>query len=170
MSNLKQIGLAAGMYAQDYLETLPAYSNFDGTYWPQTLSRYGLKYTTQRTSSSFICPSQLMSLDYYYGQTVNYQWYKPTAGSVASGAASYWLKISRVTRPSNTFLCSDAVRWQPYSGMNYAIMMTNYGSHLPISPWIHSNGVNVLFIDGHVDYITWANRDTVAIYDGYWYN
>jgi prepilin-type N-terminal cleavage/methylation domain-containing protein/prepilin-type processing-associated H-X9-DG protein len=162
-SNLKQIGIAATMYAQDYDETMVTAwrmsNNQDGTTWADMLMPYmknlqlldcpssGLKtallgpttwggYTVNRTALS-------------YGINANY--YGGYAGSASGPTANRptGMNMARIQAPAETVLHTD--HYGNYEAASqYDIQAAYTAVPLNASDYRHNEQSNVLFCDGHV--------------------
>lgn len=156
-SNLKQIGQAIQMYIQDYDETFPAYYNGNGTAginrtWVDILSPYsGGKYDSSTVpyyaGSIYDCPSSDSTLaapaDYLYFVVL---WaYRTTDPSVA-----YYAPMSMVMKPSEVGIVADSEAYDWGSCNNAIIGVPGEkvtGQRLRNR---HSEGLNILYCDGHV--------------------
>jgi len=149
MSNLKQIGYAFLMYCDDYDGYTPA--NRVGTSsdcWFSLISRITYKwvgYTTWEPLKpaipfkTFRCPSAL--------RTEYYDWYPfyKVGYAYNSGAANK--KVSRNPTPTKTPIVYDGKSlygdgYYGYSTLGQYAVYTR-----------HSGGMNLLFLDGHVEWI-----------------
>ncbi|MEN6344530.1 MAG: prepilin-type N-terminal cleavage/methylation domain-containing protein [Armatimonadia bacterium] len=161
-SNLKQIGIASLMYAQDYDETMVTAwrmtNDQNGTTWGDMLMPY------IKNLQLLDCPSSGMKVSLiattWGGRTVNRgalsyginsTYWGGTAGSASGPAASRptGYALARILVPAETVLLTD------YSGFfetggQYDVP-TGY-TQTPISTSIyrHNDQSNVLFCDGHV--------------------
>ncbi len=154
-SNLKQIGYAVQMYAQDYDETLP-----------NNRPRFGLDltnsldpYTKQRGNQGiWRCPSHAPFTSSFIS-SYGYNWsYLITAGpdyphSDWNGFDNSGVQLSFLQRPADTIAFMD----QTVSGANTSLWTylirpgdsaNNDGLGRP--HFRHQNQANVLFCDGHV--------------------
>lgn len=120
MSNVKQLGLATLMYAEDYDERFPPASNWQAG---------ALTYT--KSDKIFHCPSASPAT----GQS------GAPAGSYAFNSALNRMKQARMAEPKTTVLLYDSTDLRPNA--NDAL------TSLP-SPGRHHQRNNVGFADGHV--------------------
>ena len=144
-SNLKQIGLAHLMYANDYDGYILGLTACSSAYWFRALIELG--YLSQKQSEKkgiFVCPSGVNAalangnIYYNYGRNTN------TTAPADNGP----VKLDRFATPSLTILAADSYRAS--TGLaNYYIYGQVFGVD---APWRHSGGVNVLFIDGHCEW------------------
>ena len=133
MSNLKQIGLSTMMYCQDYGEYFPPRYYPDGTTWNMLLFPYVKKVNI------FYCPSDRLTPG-QCAYVIN--------GSIAPQVTSPLKKLSQITQPSKTGIFVDG-------------NTTNAAeSSLDRINRRHSGGVNIAFVDGHVEW-----RDGYGITD-----
>jgi prepilin-type N-terminal cleavage/methylation domain-containing protein/prepilin-type processing-associated H-X9-DG protein len=144
-SNLKQIQLAALMYAQDYDEMLHAqcmWGPFVTTQpicwghsaWPQILLEPYIK-----NRQIFRCPSN----NGQYGATMDYGY-----NDQLTGAGNVGLALAQVGRPSECTSYVDSVSW---GGLYRAWQSWNYPNP------IHNEGFNASYVDGHVKWIKYAS-------------
>ncbi len=190
MSNLKQIGLAFMMYAQDYDGYFPPlrYKKSDGVHsysYPQILSDGNyLKYPNTYFSSDGItakgvwrCPSakhvgEPGGNGGGYGVCID-TWgnHKGPRFPLPNEYPSIpFIKYSKVNRPSKIFLIGDAevVPSAKYAGhpYNYIDCPKLYAWKTETSNWVaqlsprHSGGGNVCFFDGHVEWVKYEDAYT----------
>lgn len=120
-SNLKQLGTAIMMYAQDYDETYPCYSTYPGEkiHWYDMINPY-VK-AQNFTSSIFFCPSvgkKRIGGNEASGYGVNYLHvisYPPIFGYAKDPCCKQWWNdrdngpqaLARLPRPADTFMITD---------------------------------------------------------------
>ena len=140
ISNLKQLGLACHMYAQDYNEKFPTGSGDTDVRTPvldlQTLTGYNAAGTLVSAPYAsamklFVCPSATDSA---------------TTGTVLTDATLSYamaLDLTEQTTPDTCFIVDQA-----------GAKADLWDDLLAGSPVNHSTeGVNALFIDGHVEWV-----------------
>ncbi len=148
MNNLKQLGLGFMLYAQDYNDYFP--KPWDGVYtWCTHIAHY-----LEASAKPFDCPSNRNDSLEYYTDYVGMP--KSRRLIVRNYMVNRYMceddygnryKISRVKNPSQKILVLDGTtyqgcwvdkdtRWKPF----------------------HSEGENVLFVDGHV---SWWKHDAI---------
>ena len=124
MNNLKQIGLAMMMYVQDNSEYFPPDYYTDGLVWNQILSPYVKKVNI------FYCPSDRLTT----GQCTY----------VINASIGRHLpnrrKLSAIAKPSLTGLFADG---NTTAALEWELDRINKR---------HSEGVNIGFVDGHVEW------------------
>ncbi|MFH2068538.1 MAG: DUF1559 domain-containing protein [Candidatus Omnitrophota bacterium] len=140
ISNLKQLGLACHMYAQDYSESFPDYN---GTAVQDINTLCG---SYAAAAKLFVCPSSNDSV-------------ATGALTASSGLAytnfsyAYALNLTEQTAPDSCLLVDQS---PVLSGLSDAknsiwsqplVSLNNHGT----------DGVNALFVDGHVEWVTAAN-------------
>ncbi len=160
-SNLKQIGSASLMYAQDWDGVLPI-SNTDNKLWDYQLMPY-LGYESDISKaikrddySIFHCPSGNANAyaSAYLSRGYSYNWRVCTNANDTAILAS-------IETPSNTLLAIDSINSaygaeKLMEGLTFcgamnapfvAATIDNYGKNIC---YRHHDRANVLFIDGHV--------------------
>ncbi len=156
LSNLKQMGLAAQMYAQDYDEQFCyapsgtyggtnyygyvgswAYT-LDGKTWNMTL---GTLFPYVKNSQIFICPSDTI------GRT--------TGSSYEMNINCSGVAMAMLTQPASTVLFGDSIM----DDGEFGPPLNAANSNNEIGNFIHNNGANYAYADGHAK---WSNRSTVT--------
>jgi prepilin-type N-terminal cleavage/methylation domain-containing protein/prepilin-type processing-associated H-X9-DG protein len=173
MNNLKQVGLAMSMYLQDYDEWFPEDYNpdygYSNTYWQQKLLKYSNNKPHVFVCSKFFTyrkPSDSYNFYYWFsaglGPVYGYNHrVLGCAGKAVSGWACNPNKVkTRLSEIKNRNIimvldnrCTFANSPSLYSEANNAWYRQTY--YYPL--YRHLNGVNILFVDGHVE---WANVDS----------
>jgi len=151
LSNLKQLGLAVAMYTQDFNEWLPA-GDPQGTSvnpWRIVLTDDssvacgpGMGYVSKNI---LICPTGRGLPG--ASQTLNYG-FNPNVLLVGPGQ---FLKISKLTNPSNTAVVMDLKNGE--TPLIWDTLLT-YDTAWRAG-YSHSGGINVLWCDGHVTWHTY---------------
>ncbi len=163
-SNCKQIGLALSLYIQDYDSTYPAgrsAGNWNGQ-WIK-LGPYGLKLGP---NALLVCPSDSLAVTRQYPQNCSYA--ANMAGDDAKltwgagyGLWDWWTGAARtesdVTMPAETAYAMDA-NWDYVYVLDATTGWTDPSTLGPVYGAFgvasrHSDGVNVVFCDGHVKWI-----------------
>ncbi|MEN6344531.1 MAG: DUF1559 domain-containing protein [Armatimonadia bacterium] len=161
-SNLKQIGIAATMYAQDYDETMVTAwrisNDQNGTTWADMLMPY------MKNLQILDCPSSglkasLMNTT-WGGKTVSREaisyglnacYYGGRAGSASGPAADRpsGLNMARIMAPAETILATD--HYGKYEAAAQYDVHANYtATPLNTATYRHNDQSDVLFCDGHV--------------------
>ena len=174
-SNLKQIGIAVLMYAQDYDETMP---RFDARIDPEDssnsrlLGQYDLIGPYTMNEQLFICPSgqyrtrshrtALPLGDGFGRQHINssYGAWRRGSSEVPFSRAPMGnpgLSLAEITRPAETKLIWEARSFQCYGAESLGFEV---GSLAPLPmqdngrvgtvKYRHSGQMNILYCDGHV--------------------
>jgi len=155
-SNLKQIGLAMQMYAQDYDETIdhslrPLAPVNTSVRWSDSLMPY------IKNAQVLICPSQRSDTVISYGRNL----YLGCGGIVPGQDCRRWgfaTSLSDVKCPAETIYAADnqASGTAYYRGPNVDWLENdpNYYASAP-DTGRHNGGRNFLFLDGHVK---WAQE------------
>ncbi|NPV47250.1 MAG: DUF1559 domain-containing protein [Armatimonadetes bacterium] len=156
LSNLKQIGTAFVMYAQDYDERFPKYRQGSAppacyVMWSHVLEPY------IKNTQVFICPS--VGDQHSYG--CNYAHVSPCS------ATAVGTSLAALTRPAQTYVAFDAagdgncnqaktgVEWAGfYCGYCPICGGCGYFTYPTASSRRHNDGCNVAFADGHAKWYT----------------
>jgi prepilin-type N-terminal cleavage/methylation domain-containing protein/prepilin-type processing-associated H-X9-DG protein len=152
-SNLKQIGLAANMYKQDYDETLPFSVNGQNSFtWAGTGTTYWAYFYLPYTKNQQIwaCPSARDASCKYnsYG----------LSGYLDGSATTPGIADAAVVDVSGTILAHDSFESRMDDNGDMLKISTGFTENLKQSndirykdeAWRHSDSCNVLFYDGHV--------------------
>jgi prepilin-type N-terminal cleavage/methylation domain-containing protein/prepilin-type processing-associated H-X9-DG protein len=164
LSNMKQVGLALQMYAQDYDETLPLPTVVGGFNEPNAQPNFlGSLVPYTKNLGIFACPSAPPASAHGY----NAKQYDPTplsnsnymGNGVVMGRA-----LAVVPNPSDiVYLQEDVVRWNfawlrpqlvnAKTGV-YQWWHWDQGNEKPREQYsnLHTNGGNLVFADGHAKY------------------
>ena len=140
-TNLRQIGLAFYLYADNYNGLFPEYHDFDtgnGT-WMDQLINAGLvdRNWVGTRNTIFNCPAReeppAGGFKYHFGMNIQVAYKPPGAIPVP--------KLADVVKPSRRMMVGDARSYWLWNGM--------VGSN-DIYP--HKDGMNIVFADGSVDW------------------
>ncbi len=155
LSNLKELGLAALMYAQDYDEMLFGNNNAPLTFLlpdgvtlatPNMLWMYQI-YPYCKNAQIFTCPSN------------SYKW----PANAYSSAADYGFNDTYLNRIALAQIISPASQLMLVDCTYYlADWDQDADNHQPPNP-LHNNGSNVVLADGHAK---WYQASSIAWYDG----
>jgi len=164
--NLKQIGTATTMYAQDSNDRLPLYNTFTSTnpaylkwqdlilfylYNRPVLANNSFIDSNNKPIGVFACPGQLIisSATKYQHYGINYY--------VGSNTANSTTSLKRVKNPSVRSLIMDGNRTDdPYVADRNNI------------DFRHTLGTNVLFIAGQVEYWKFRSIPVITWADPFW--
>lgn len=179
MSNLKQVGMAAMMYVQDYDEFYPGrYSQNDVLppdgedlsggnnywYWQQMLYPY------TKNMQAFLCPSSdstnILRRNYGANRYIFVEWNatRVSMASVPSPASTYMImdagnfsmtKSQTYTYDGAFYLPGMGTSGGSCAGANNAYMSDCQGGR-------HFHGVNMIFADGHVKWL----KSSVVVAEG----
>ena len=165
---LRQIGLAMGLYAQDYNEFIvPGVGRPTTSWWFSLLhsGNYGVKFTTGRINpqekGSFCCPAEKRpfgsstSADFQYTHYVSnpLNTFHPTWGSPRNKARKY----SDVSNPSQYFFAGDSGIRNNYNAEYIDYFSYRHKGTDPREPSgtitgaIATGFANFVFTDAHVD-------------------
>lgn len=151
LNNLKQLGLAYFMYAQDNDDYfIPIF--FGANSWAYNLLVYA-----GRNTKVFLCPS-----DKRIGAEVSY-FYNTNVGinNVSSWAAPVPEKMSQIYGPSHVMvLCDDSYNGGGWDNFSYCNVNGSFDPGSVLGR--HSGGDNVLCADGHV---VWFNSSSFHLQD-----
>jgi prepilin-type processing-associated H-X9-DG protein/prepilin-type N-terminal cleavage/methylation domain-containing protein len=157
-SNMKQVGLALGMYQNDCHGFYPACD----TYWTKWTSQlYDYKYIPNY--ASMICPSRAPYSDPRNRVSAGVYWKSAylTYGMGNTYLTSEHINSKRAFSPSRSEVILDSVNLTPYSW----VQGDGFSSGQPVQSFIarkhlgssanavelrHNKKTNVLFMDGHV--------------------
>ncbi len=157
-SNLKQMGLALLMYAQDYDQALPAsYQTFDGNTWP--LIRWGaVTYPYIKNAQVFVCPSDDTAFADNGNGSVGPISYAVNVNLMPGVRGPFDGSMTTITNTSETIMVFDAWEARRYCAQaNFTVGggATCYARPRGIRPdgtdlSKHNGGFNSAFADGHV--------------------
>ncbi len=163
ISNEKQIGSGVTFYCDDSNGWLPlGVTDVNWGYWKLMIGPY-FNYDPAKTAADyykgvFKCPScdkelqPALSVNSYamggYGWNYSYM----SGYSWVGGAHPVWNKISEATNPAQTILCGDNSDWTGIDNYQCAVEVASKGFQ-----WMgnrHSKGANMLWADGHVEWMS----------------
>jgi len=145
-SNLKQLGIALMMYAQDYDEVYPVSSFWPapplfpaGYYWYQSLDPY------IKNSQLILCPSKSEGTGL---EMLGYGWNYMNFGYDGIGTfPGEHMPLADIPTPAATVVIGDS------EDLNDRVLGNSYYLYSTISSYVadrHSGGGNYLYCDGHV--------------------
>jgi prepilin-type N-terminal cleavage/methylation domain-containing protein/prepilin-type processing-associated H-X9-DG protein len=148
LSNLKQIGVAMILYANEWDDFLPA-SNYAGPGISQRAWFLRLTDIVFKSPKVLVCPSNP------YGEA-SLEWpydgfsYGMNARYLGNPATNTYTRISRVKKPAETIMVGDNGGKEAGSGGVY--FEIDFGNPaFPVSKR-HMGGSNILWVDGHVSW------------------
>jgi len=164
-SNLRSIGIAIGLYAEDYNGYCPpgATSNWDAPLWPQYLVRYA-----GNNPNLFYCPSKRTKYswwDHVYenmGLTVMFRSYGSNKTFMnteynSDGTIRYRPRLYDADIPTTLMLVLCYCAWDNCGAYISEFYWMIAQGHIQ---FIHNNGLNILFGDGHVE---WRSEGKVMV-------
>jgi len=181
MSNLKQLGLGLTMYENDYEGWIPdIFGGPDGVWWSCLYPTY------IQDGKVFNCPTGLTEPTYSdglvgrrdfvknagdrrficYGMGYYNYWHYGYAGSKWSGGyGSRWpdMKIGEILQPSRVFAIADGFGDHTsgtLGGWSYIVTANDPNGLRDMACNRHSNGCNLVFFDGHVEWMSNTNART----------
>ena len=171
-SNLRQIGIAMQLYAQNNNGTLPAVLSPDDGVWFIALTEFLQQQTgdSGKLTDVYRCPTYVSlpgweeksSTDWSqlgYGMSyvmvgspyTGWPWYDSETGT--SDATGYSAPLSRIEEPGNTVLVAEHDGWG--WGLHAANIDSRRGDYAtPYRANRHGDSANYLFVDGHVAGLT----------------
>lgn len=158
-SQMKQMGIALNMYSQDYDELFTPYATLGG-HWQVLLDPY------MKNIQLFFCPSAdvrrfISRKVCYRGWGVNGYVRFRTRYALNYGGGAYksprWAapagrSLARIEDPAGTFAVIEA-KCNRACPPGWPKDWTRFDGH-----WLnkrHNDGINVLYVDGHVKFLTW---------------
>ena len=173
LSNLRQWGLALGMYCSDYHDyipdtggaTIPIDTDLNINAWFNVLPSYignppltnlynAGKIPVPGVKSVFMCPALGPSDLYYTPNMANpffaYAMNRLLNGVLSQATENALYKRSVTVFPSRTVFMCDAE-----SGTHHNYMYTDGGFLASYTP-IHNGGDNFVFVDGHAEWISFS--------------
>ena len=176
LSNLKQIGVASTIYTTDYNDYFPpACKSWDWPYWMDnldaTLPRGSVHHASNTYNAVFFCPSETT----HHPTLVDYGFSLPTLADDTKGGTVMYapVKINRVSSPSRLITIGDSREGDNAGGLQGSWRIDREyflsGGAVPGVTGIpylqrHGNGMNFLFLDGHVEYITFNQATIVSTF------
>jgi prepilin-type N-terminal cleavage/methylation domain-containing protein/prepilin-type processing-associated H-X9-DG protein len=186
MSNLKQIGLGAAMYLQDYDETYP-FAQMPSGNWYKLFEPY------IKNSQVFICPTAgviessagVKNYSGGYGWNIGGTFNNTSTGNGFGGYSGYevtpsgsYVKMAAVNEPSQTIFIADPAS-SGYTGNGVFAVGYLSISYIPVlhggqvGPFYKSpnvavapgGGGNYLFADGHVKFLNASQSYCSSLWD-----
>ena len=176
MANMKNHGTAVVMYTDEHDNWLPVSSSDDGgnpSFWRYEISPYiGIKTREKELFDSksllsqgvFSCPSWTITVSMSswlkggYGWNMEYAGYRENAPTVTSCRQ----KLSLFSKPSESILAGDTTDWYDNQVLEMATMYhasCSWEAEPPVGNR-HKNGINVLWGDGHVSWMSQQELQT----------
>lgn len=148
LSNVKQLGLAFMMYAQDYDETLVplATDSYGTSYGP--LGWFAIIQPYIENEQILACPS-LKNQSVGYGLSFYNIAEDDGFGTPATGAA-----LATIKKPSSALMFTESDTYYVYSLKIYGLGVGSYSYNRIAYPGRHNEGNNVGFCDGHAKWIS----------------
>jgi prepilin-type N-terminal cleavage/methylation domain-containing protein/prepilin-type processing-associated H-X9-DG protein len=152
LSQLKQIGVASVLYADDNDDALPR-STHEGESWVQELQPYA------GGTNIWRCPSDRHPVRIHSYAENNYL-LPPSAGSDRPN----YSKISKVpfatatvfmAECADSYATSDHFHFSSHGSTDFS--MANFTNQVAILR--HNNAANYLFVDGHAEALTWKRAE-----------
>lgn len=160
-SNMRQIGMAFLMYADDHSGYLPGSENVPVTFplplWPNTVfngSYLPSGWGWGPANNKLWCPANKDSTGLSYGAVVgNEFFYGICAGGVSGASGGRFTKIAEILKPARTPMLVETWGWVgSYSSVPVAPQPANGGHRNNLYDDVHRTGSNVILVDGHGEY------------------
>ena len=175
ISNLKQLGLALFMYADDYDGWImpPQSAGTEGEWTRKLCGSSGGRGAYVNNWSLFVCPS----FPPYKGQKGAYEWYSLYLTYAMAGEYDYTVakNTKRVYRPQDSELLVDSISVSPPSWVQTTLGISGPVQYFYVRKFRgaaenqkihfrHNGRANMLFFDGHVESVD-ENRRITAYWD-----
>ena len=164
--NLRQVGSASVCDANDFDGYLPNCGNSSGGWpkqWTITLSDAGLIPSTDICLCPTFYPAKIGTGTWNAGYGVE-AWNDKYAAANGFANPSYWggfMSISKMPSPSAYMWAGDSVNLTGYNPpMQIVWLHGNTGTALDQIHLRHRSKANILFADGHLDYLGKVDLDT----------
>jgi prepilin-type processing-associated H-X9-DG protein/prepilin-type N-terminal cleavage/methylation domain-containing protein len=195
VNNLRQMGLGMMMYVNDNGNRFPqAAGGNDYSIALRTVRPILYRTVTNPSAYTIIttpvlfCPDPDIKSKYEpsrYGRNPNYYTYNLQLSGEQAGYTTHM--VDEVRNPSKVFMFADgstylSATWigAGYQAFDYTFSNSNVDRGLFYDGypklWRHGGGVNILFVDNHAEYFTWAERNkplpvwSEARFWGFWNN
>jgi len=173
LSNMKQLGIAALSYAQDYDEVLPRV-NIGSTVGPYTLpngTTYGPGYMLWHTCIyPYVKNYQVMTCPSASGAEV-YTGNYTGAGSYGISGWNAGLAMGSIQFPAQTLFWGEATGGDAYNldGDTAGANEEMAGSATVTSVPRHNGGLNIAYLDGHAKWIQASQVPPYSSSSRFWY-
>jgi len=173
-SNLRQLGLIMLTYASDWNDAVltsdpwnPTFADYpEGPYRQTWLGfLYSKNYLVQL--DVMFCPSSRIRgqadphtpLTFYHPTKLIYASYGYNSYAFGGPSTNAWRRLSEVAQPARTYWAADNTDRPFGSGLSGNYFFGDNYSNPGLTPytWRHGDGYNVLFVDGHVEYLRYAD-------------
>ena len=155
LNNLKQIGLASMMYANDNEDSLPL-SSHEGLSWIATLQ------PNLAGTNLHFCP-----LDKIPGRASSYAVNDFLLPADPPGSRPEYSKFTSVSAPSDTMMMAEIADSEATDHFHFSDPDANPPNYEP-TPFFfavavkrHSDGANYLFVDGHAERLGWSQTKNI---------
>lgn len=175
LNNLKQLGLSEYNYANDSDDRL-VLGKLGGSYPLETWGQYLLhldyipgKFKAGSTTEKAFtkdgiacCPSWQ-----WYGGGINNSWiweYQGTYGAntfLADWGNNLYPKVNTINNPGDTMMLADKYDFTN-AGYVTESFQFYYSTNGRVGPW-HANGTNLIFADGHAEYMKYLPKRATSV-------
>ncbi|MBU0477421.1 prepilin-type N-terminal cleavage/methylation domain-containing protein [bacterium] len=150
ISNLRQVHQMLIMYASDWDDYVPM--AWSGATWYRCLEPYGVKVDLKNVPSLLFCQSN-KDLGAFGTYNVNYAYNAYLGNADCSPNQNQQFRLGRISIPSDKVAVSDG-GFEAAGAARYRMANSSQVSY------VHNNGANFLFFDGHVDWYTQEDTES----------
>ena len=153
LNNLKQVGIASVMYADDNEDSLPL-SSHEGLSWVVTLQ------PDLAGTNLHLCPSDKIA-----GRLSSYAVNDFLLPPDPAGSRPEYSKFTAVPSPSDTMMMAEISDYTTTDHFHFAEEDADYmstGFFFAVAVTRHLEGATYLFVDGHVERLLWTQTKNIV--------